>query len=135
MQNMGFGPDGGFWEIIVFLIIICVIFRFVYLLTQPFECCYRKIAAMNSNRDGGVITEIVSINDLHHQNGVIPEIVSINDLHHENGVIPEIVSINDLHDQNNDILETTATIINVPIVNYENKNEIISSDLPIADIV
>jgi hypothetical protein len=102
MQNIVFGPDGSFWGIITCLILICVIFRFMYLLTQPFECCYRKIAAMNSN---------------------------------QNEVTTETVSINDLHNENHEATETTATIINVPIINYENKNEIISSDLPIADIV
>ena len=102
MQKMFLGPDTNVWEIITFLIIICIIFRFVYLLTQPFECCYRKIVAMNSN---------------------------------QNEVTTEIISINDLHNENHGVAETTATIINVPIINYENKNEIISSDLPIAHIV
>ena len=102
MQNMFLGPEGGVWKIITGLLLICVIFRFVYLLTQPFECCYRKIAVMNSN---------------------------------ENEVTTETVSINDLHNENHEAVETTATIINVPIINYENKNEIISSSLPIADIV
>uniref|UniRef100_A0A6C0ES33 Uncharacterized protein n=1 Tax=viral metagenome TaxID=1070528 RepID=A0A6C0ES33_9ZZZZ len=102
MQKMFLGPDTNVWEIITFLILICIIFRFVYLLTQPFECCYRKIVAMNSN---------------------------------QNEVTTEIISINDLHNENHGVAETTATIINVPIINYENKNEIISSDLPIADIV
>jgi len=102
IQKMFLGPDTNVWEIITCLILICIIFRFVYLLTQPFECCYRKIAAMNSN---------------------------------QNEVTRETVSINDLHNENHGVAETTATIINVPIINYENKNEIISSDLPIADIV
>jgi len=53
----------------------------------------------------------------------------------QNEVTTEIISINDLHNENHGVAETTATIINVPIINYENKNEIISSDLPIADIV
>jgi len=102
IQKMFLGPDTNVWEIITFLILICIIFRFVYLLTQPFECCYRKIVAMNSN---------------------------------QNEVTTEIVSINDLHNENHGVAETTAIIIDVPIINYENKNEIISSDLPIADIV